>query len=337
MNIDVTISIHALLAESDVLALCSFGGAFDFYPRSPCGERPIILAHWGGTKRFLSTLSLRRATSWVITSVLMLHHFYPRSPCGERLYDMLIERANDHISIHALLAESDLIGFYALSPNQLFLSTLSLRRATAAVCVPHFSLAISIHALLAESDAGRRCLCYRLHISIHALLAESDSSWLSSGRRFSTFLSTLSLRRATYDGKTVDTKISISIHALLAESDRPPRQCCPPRCYFYPRSPCRERHLGLYLFERAAIISIHALLAESDWKMAARWCGCMNFYPRSPCGERLMRKFWPQSAHYFYPRSPCGERQPGMVISIGTGDISIHALLAESDDRAGCD
>ena len=292
MNIDVTISIHALLAESDVLALCSFGGAFDFYPRSPCGERPIILAHWGGTKRFLSTLSLRRATSWVITSVLMLHHFYPRSPCGERLYDMLIERANDHISIHALLAESDLIGFYALSPNQLFLSTLSLRRATAAVCVPHFSLAISIHALLAESDAGRRCLCYRLHISIHA---------------------------------------------LLAESDRPPRQCCPPRCYFYPRSPCGERHLGLYLFERAAIISIHALLAESDWKMAARWCGCMNFYPRSPCGERLMRKFWPQSAHYFYPRSPCGERQPGMVISIGTGDISIHALLAESDDRAGCD
>ena len=219
MNIDVTISIHALLAESDVLALCSFGGAFDFYPRSPCGERPIILAHWGGTKRFLSTLSLRRATSWVITSVLMLHHFYPRSPCGERLYDMLIERANDHISIHALLAESDLIGFYALSPNQLFLSTLSLRRATAAVCVPHFSLAISIHALLAESDAGRRCLCYRLHISIHA---------------------------------------------LLAESDRPPRQCCPPRCYFYPHSPCGERHLGLYLFERAAIISIHALLAESD-------------------------------------------------------------------------
>ena len=56
------ISIHALLAESDVnisLALLALG---DFYPRSPCGERPDSLTDDVSTGGFLSTLSLRRAT-----------------------------------------------------------------------------------------------------------------------------------------------------------------------------------------------------------------------------------------------------------------------------------
>ena len=34
---------------------------------------------------------------------------------------------------------------------------------------------------------------------------------------------------------------------------------------------------------------------------------------------------------YFYPRSPCGERQFLRGIYHFTNDISIHALLAESD------
>ena len=56
------------------------------------------------------------------------------------------------ISIHALLAESDA----ALLPTDslffLFLSTLSLRRATRVVDGSKSSIEISIHALLAESD-----------------------------------------------------------------------------------------------------------------------------------------------------------------------------------------
>ena len=59
----------------------------------------------------------------------------------------------------------------------LFLSTLSLRRATLRVVDGSKSSIISIHALLAESDAVH---CVGLSalaaISIHALLAESD--WL---------------------------------------------------------------------------------------------------------------------------------------------------------------
>ena len=102
--------------------------------------------------KFLSTLSLRRATPFFVRHILGV--------C---------------ISIHALLAESDCShcqrSFHCVG----FLSTLSLRRATRYVSHMGSFAKISIHALLAESDFTLRhaeevtCL-----ISIHALLAESD-------------------------------------------------------------------------------------------------------------------------------------------------------------------
>ena len=79
------------------------------------------------------------------------------------------------ISIHALLAESDIeLAFLAINPIT-FLSTLSLRRATTQMQAAFKGPEISIHALLAESDfqlvgGVARCVI----ISIHALLAESD-------------------------------------------------------------------------------------------------------------------------------------------------------------------
>ena len=80
--------------------------------------------------------------------------------------------------------------------------------------------AISIHALLAESDErANRLANTPPQISIHALLAESDGCEIVSIERCSLFLSTLSLRRATFvvDGHTVHIT------------------------NFYPRSPCGER------------------------------------------------------------------------------------------------
>ena len=57
----------------------------------------------------------------------------------------------------------------------LFLSTLSLRRATDIISIERCSLEISIHALLAESDRQSKQTCRaESSISIHALLAESD-------------------------------------------------------------------------------------------------------------------------------------------------------------------
>ena len=124
----------------------------DFYPRSPCGERLKISLLLRPLKKFLSTLSLRRATRYFTYYIGRFLNFYPRSPCGERRVegDNFFYYAD--ISIHALLAESDAdcpsitvlhCNFYPRSPcgerhfaktmsvsNGLFLSTLSLRRAT---------------------------------------------------------------------------------------------------------------------------------------------------------------------------------------------------------------
>ena len=104
------ISIHALLAESDTIV------------------NNIVLM----PGEFLSTLSLRRATSAKSTPEEAKRYFYPRSPCGERLIrEPTPGRDNE------------------------FLSTLSLRRATLGAGKSCDVCRISIHALLAESDRRR--------------------------------------------------------------------------------------------------------------------------------------------------------------------------------------
>ena len=169
----------------------------NFYPRSPCGERPPTIP----------------ATS------LYALFFYPRSPCGERLAITYLTLLPFDISIHALLAESDLLTAIATLKNAVFLSTLSLRRATFFLLLP-----ISPQAYFyPRSPCGER---------------------------------------------------------------HPTAACRPRAVYFYPRSPCGERLIDLVDSPVAKEISIHALLAESD---SSRWLPC----------------FW--------------------------ADISIHALLAESD------
>ena len=79
---------------------------------------------------FLSTLSLRRATRVHKTRRKEMQYFYPRSPCGERLIMSENLTTTSIISIHALLAESDLTSGSPASCRIRFLSTLSLRRAT---------------------------------------------------------------------------------------------------------------------------------------------------------------------------------------------------------------
>ena len=170
----------------------------------------------------------------------------------------------------------------------LFLSTLSLRRATAPWLARLASSAyfyprspcgerqkmenvlgidsgISIHALLAESDYEnwQKTLETRI-ISIHALLAESDF-----GKCRCWVLSDI-----------------ISIHALLAESDAVTTFGAGSVRNFYPRSPCGERPRPIPAVTRVA-----------------------NFYPRSPCGERHCTSIGRPKRLYFYPRSPCGERR----------------------------
>ena len=200
--------------------------------------------------------------------------------------------------------------FWQSIQKAVFLSTLSLRRATEAPIEQASKRAISIHALLAESDShsnnshfqhanfyprspcGERPKpCKTKHstnpISIHALLAESDAPRTGLTCGGGRFLSTLSLRRAT----PIQTNKWRYIPYFYPRSpcgERPPTHSksisCKPN--FYPRSPCGERPNGGTYHEKSRIISIHALLAESDAHVYKLVLGRFYFYPRSPCGER---------------------------------------------------
>ena len=123
---------------------------------------------------FLSTLSLRRATAdrykMGIIRQISIHALLAESdpPRGGYCY------LDNIISIHALLAESDVSIIELIEGGLVFLSTLSLRRATVFNLFANPGSTISIHALLAESDHNTRNNCIDCCISIHALLAESD-------------------------------------------------------------------------------------------------------------------------------------------------------------------
>ena len=124
-------------------------------------------------------------------------------------------------------------------------------------------------------------------ISIHALLAESDPPRVLREPATTRFLSTLSLRRATPAGAVFLYFIPISIHALLAESDSQQPTGTTRTTYFYPRSPCGERHILC-----AVSVQIGGFLSTLSLRRATCIIDIINnvidnFYPRSPCGERL--------------------------------------------------
>ena len=171
--------------------------------------------------KFLSTLSLRRATAIHNPEINKHDNFYPRSPCGERLNDAINGCNPDFISIHALLAESDYDTSALMLCQAKFLSTLSLRRATSAVflllAAGVFLSTLSLRrATMGSFRSGRIRL-----ISIHALLAESD--------------------------------VVVVLH-IVGGANFYPRSPCGERLLdltpsgqlipnFYPRSPCGERRV----------------------------------------------------------------------------------------------
>ena len=214
---------------------------------------------------FLSTLSLRRATAAEEVICLECPYFYPRSPCGERPPQPPQGKSSKKISIHALLAESDRpkqpkhqtqTHFYPRSPcgerrrprrlksrRMVFLSTLSLRRAT---IISKANRCTTIPFL--STLSLRRATTHPIDVPVTVI-----------------FLSTLSLRRATGEAMPGIGHIS----------------------YFYPRSPCGERH-------RAPPYNLmihHTFLSTLSLRRATLFFGrdaaeSRYFYPRSPCGER---------------------------------------------------
>ena len=149
---EVSISIHALLAESDPCAWYAPAGAHI--------SIHALLAESDTDRMFCSRQRL---------------NFYPRSPCGERPSAAAPIKLTRSISIHALLAESDDTGNNIGRGNTIFLSTLSLRRATLLVILSPTHQMLFLSTLsLRRATIARYFFDTVQIISIHALLAESD-------------------------------------------------------------------------------------------------------------------------------------------------------------------
>ena len=238
--------------------------------------------------------------------------------------------------------------------QNLFLSTLSLRRATPA--------------------PSRRKTTDMAFLSTLSLRRATNRN-VANGER-EKFLSTLSLRRATSHPTRRQRRQSISIHALLTESDGRPKRLKSRRCVFLSTLSLRratneianQRKIdqflstlslrratapshSLYLHNRRFLSTLSLRRATRHWQVGQK--RFRHFYPRSPYGERLKR-FLPMCIiRHFYPRSPYGERrerEPALSQSseflstlslrrathydnynLHCVEISIHALLTESD------
>ena len=101
------VSIHALLAECDMMRVRQRSDVFGFNPRTPCGVRPSPPPEKLKQSWFQSTHSLRSAT-----------------------LDKKLFRVDKEVSIHALLAECDPDVRIRTLTSKRFQSTHSLRSAT---------------------------------------------------------------------------------------------------------------------------------------------------------------------------------------------------------------
>ena len=236
------------------------------------------------------------------------------------------------ISIHALLAESDQHPAGPAPLHRQFLSTLSLRRATASTRTRPPRRDISIHALLAESDWTAPCSpggCGYFYPRSPCGERRYASAFPQSMQYF--YPRSPCGERRVRQVILAEPFIFISIHALLAESDSRVFMLMPSMRYFYPRSPCGER-LTVSTLKILAILFLSTLsLRRATTTSAGRSAFRRHFYPRSPCGERRVGPRWYSGVCNFYPRSPCGERLIPTLSSHAHPGISIHALLAESD------
>ena len=145
------VSIHALLAECDSPSSDNQGDKKSFNPRTPCGVRLLCGKSKKERKRFQSTHSLRSATPASAAGVCSRFRFQSTHSLRSATYVWCRDLSPLLVSIHALLAECDIVsqgiqdkinGFNPRTPcgvrprsrttalNYRFQSTHSLRSAT---------------------------------------------------------------------------------------------------------------------------------------------------------------------------------------------------------------
>ena len=168
--------------------------------------------------RFLSTLSLRRATLANKAPFEKFEDFYPRSPCGERRLS---------IAFKVIIC--------------LFLSTLSLRRATTDNNIGRGDIIfLSTLSLRRATVMNNIIFMPREFLSTLSLRRATSSGIKKNLQGFNFYPRSPCGERPRQAGQQQQHH-NISIHALLAESDADGLLFFVRRRNFYPRSPCGER------------------------------------------------------------------------------------------------
>ena len=325
-----------------------------FYPRSPCGERPLSALPMLERSPFLSTFPLRGTSMVYLLLICQLGYFYPRSPCGERLGGLVVLLLELGISIHVPLAGNVFAAWIMSLFSLTFLSTFPLRGTS------HFlergrGMKFNFYprSPCGERPASSLTVLTPSEISIHVPLAGNVRK-LVNGLHRSTIISihvplagnVWSLRRQN------NGYVYISIHVPLAGNVLAWLYARYHAKHFYPRSPCGERH---ELYEGMCLdclISIHVPLAgnvSTDWLSRVRFPLFLSTFPLRGTsyisvfailsaqtflstfplrGTSFTGGIWPQLAEHFYPRSPCGERPWSLFRPVPKTGISIHVPLA---------
>ena len=178
----------------------------NFYPRSPCGERPLIMAYNIIVGKIsIHALLAESDTSRTLESSYNSYFyprspcgerqesqppcarptkdFYPRSPCGERLFQPFQRPAHPHFYPRSPCGERLAILQQATLQNSNFYPRSPCGERPIWGRAFTVNPVISIHALLAESDPEKSESLTTYLISIHALLAESDRTILLDYQR----------------------------------------------------------------------------------------------------------------------------------------------------------
>ena len=235
-----SVSIHALLAECDLLGHTRSHLESCFNPRTPCGVRH------GGSVRNARTPPV--SIHALLAECDTLHAlpsdkgagFNPRTPCGVRpvphhcLPDWM--RFNPRTPCGVRLPS---ITIRALPVS--FQSTHSLRSATPEAGERGLVRAVSIHALLAECDVMSQFHLSRFNRFNPRTPCGVRHAMLSCAGPCRRFQSTHSLRSATGYCWTRRQGLSVSIHALLAECDEICNDYKNQQYGFNPRTPCGVR------------------------------------------------------------------------------------------------
>ena len=173
---------------------------------------------------------------------------------------------------------------------------------------------LSIHALREESDHFNTSFL-KMVMTFYPRSPRGERRCITvDGRTLtSTFLSTLSARRAT---------ISLEVFLIPQES-------------FYPRSPRGERHsVQPQCFHTSSTFYPRSPRGERPAVSIWDWTSAFAFYPRSPRGERRKRCL-PHSLKAGLSIHALREESDRTVetLLIPLGELSIHALREESDSH----